>query len=342
MIDRVRLCSLILLLCAMGDSSCAQEKPKQMVAGESELHVIAESLSEQEDGISEIFFGGISPPFKPTEYTHLGFKGLKDAPPLPTGFVLFKDLVFQVKTQALVSGSYLTVFRIASADNEAQFKKLNVLHLERDTLSPTNFSWEPATVFPGGWDGRIHYVSQGLYDSVQPDFKSKRLAGITDEFGIFAITLAPESEPERSEPFPKVTLKTTNSPETVEAGELVTHTLTFANEGVSAAAELDFRVVLDPDEYVSATPSQGLCKQKEALNIIVCHLGRLPGNASASITLVTRSHLLTDEDKRKHSTPVEAVFKQAATDFVDVRGQIFSEITTTVVKKKMGNSQPSK
>lgn len=306
-----------------------------MVDGSSHFNVVAESLGENEDGITEIVFGGISPPYKPTEYAHLGARGLKDAPPLPTGFLLFKDLVFQVKTQALVAGSHLTVFRIASANNEDEFGKLHVLHLNYDMLSPTNFSWEDATVYPGGWQEGVHYISKRLYDTVQPDFKSKRIAGITNEFGIFAIALPPESEPEPLEPFPKVTLKVTSSPEPVQAGEQVTHTITFTNEGTSDAAEVNFKEVLDLLEYVSASSSQGVCKQKEAANIIVCHLGVLRGKTSATITIVARSKPEWEsEDITPDVIDLEAVFKQVATDFVDERGQIFSKVTTTIVKKK--------
>ena len=299
------------------------------------MNLVPESLGENEDGIAEIIFGGLSPPFKPTEYTYLGARGLKNAPSLPTGFVLFKDLVFQVKTQALVAGSHLTVFRVASANNEAEFGKFDVLHLKYDPLSPTNFSWEDATVYPGGWQEGVHYIPKRLYDSVQPDFKSKRIVGITDEFGIFAIALAPESEPERLEPFPKVTLKATSSPEPVQAGEQVIHTITFTNEGTSAAAEVNFKEVLDLLEYISATSNQGYCKQKEANNIIVCHLGVLPGKTSATITIVARSKPESmSENTKTDVMTLEAVFKQVASDFVDERGQIFTQLTTTIVKKK--------
>lgn len=324
-----------LLSLATVTSACAQEKPRQMVRGSSEFIVVPESLGENEDGIVQITFGGISPPFKPTEYIHLGVKGLNDAPPFPTGYVLFNDFVFRVQTQALVSGSYLTVFKVASAKNEVEFGKLAVLHLKHDLLSPTNFSWEDVTVFPQGWDERFHYLPKRVYDAATPDFKTKRIGGITDEFGIFAIAIAPESEAERSEPFPEVTVNTTSSPEPVPGGQEVTHTITFANKGTTAAAEVNFKEVFDPPlEYISSDTSQGICKQKEAGNIIVCHLGPLAGGGQARVRIIARARPEGIwKDRLELVTTLEVVFKQASTDFVDERGQIFTRFTTTLSKK---------
>jgi uncharacterized repeat protein (TIGR01451 family) len=336
------LFTAVFLICATVTSACAQEKPKRMVQGPSEFIVLSESLGENEDGIVQIEFGSISPPFRPTEYAFLGASGLKEAPPLPTGYLLFKDLVFRVTTQALSSGSFVTVFRVASATNEIEFGKLDVLHLKYDALSPTSFSWEDVTVLPGEWDERFHHLPKGRFDSATPDFKTKRIAGITDEFGIFAISFAPESEPERIEPFPEVVLKPTSSPEPVQPGKEVTHLLTFTNKGNGAAAEVNVKEVLDIDlDFVSVTSTQGICRQREALNIIVCNLEALPGGATATaaITLRPRNSFYKDMSGKTESSKVvisslEAVFKQSATDFVDERGQIFSQVKTTLINKQ--------
>lgn len=336
LIFRVRsLLTVAFLVCATVTSACAQEKPKLMVQGSSEFTVVPETLGEKEDGIAQITFGGISPPPKPTEYTYLGMSGLKDAPPLPTGYVLFKDLVFRVTTQALIAGSHLTVFRVASATTELDFGKLTILHLEYDALSPSNFKWEDATVFPGGWDEHFHHIPKRLYDAAQSDFKSKHLAGITNEFGIFAIALAPQSEPQQSGPFPEVTVNATSSPEPAQGGQDVTHTITFANKGTTAAAEINFKEVFDPPlEFISSDTSQGVCKQKEAGNIVVCHLGPLAGGGQARVRIITRTR--PDgiwKDRLELVTTLEVVFKETSTDFVDERGQIFTHFTTTLIKK---------
>ncbi|MEK6336844.1 MAG: DUF11 domain-containing protein [Acidobacteriota bacterium] len=327
---------IALLLFATAASSCAQEKPKRMIPGPSVKELVPESPNEKEDGISQIIFAQLFKP-APTEYKHVGTGALKNAPPLPTGYTLYKDRIYEVKTQAIITSAFnITVFNLPSAENEQEFKKLDILHLKYDLMSPAGKSWEDVTLFTENTDERIfHYIPKTKYDSLQPDFKSRRIAGISDEFGIFAVAFAPESEPGRAGPFPKVTLKATSSPEPVQAGEEVTHTLTFTNEGNSAAAEVNVKEVLIQLEYVSATSNQGICQQKGANNIIVCHLGVLPGGTSATITIVARSRAeLIREDTMPIVTDIEVVFKQTSTDFVDERGQMFSQFTTTVVKKK--------
>ncbi|MDX6528473.1 MAG: hypothetical protein QOH41_763 [Blastocatellia bacterium] len=327
--------TVVFLICATVTSACAQEKPKRMIPGSSVKELVPESPNEKEDGVAQITLGQL---FKPgsTEYTHVGANALKDAPPLPTGYVLFKDLVYRIKTEAVTSSSQLIVFNLPSAENEIDFSKLSILHLEDDEMSPSGSSWAEVTVLRGGWDEHFHFVTKAQYDALQPDFKSKRIAAITGQFGLFAIALAPESEPKRTEPFPEVTLKATSSPEPVPVGEEVTHTITVANKGSSAAAEVNVKEVLDIYlEYVSATPSQGVCKQKTAGNNIVCHLGALPGGASVTITVVSRTRPATvTKDTIEASNTIEAVFKQSATDFVDERGQIeMQRLPSTIVKK---------
>ncbi len=123
-------------------SSCAQEKPKRMIQGPSAKDLVPELQNEKEDGITQITIGQL---FKPgtTEYTRIGAAGLKDAPPLPTGYVLFKDLVFRLKTEAVTAGSQLTVFKISSAENETQFSKVSILHkrpIHTNCCQPEHFS----------------------------------------------------------------------------------------------------------------------------------------------------------------------------------------------------------
>lgn len=323
-----------LCLCVATTSACAQEKPKRMIPGPSVRELISEAPNEKEDGITKITIGEVIKPGA-AEDTHVGAKGLKDAPPLPTGFILFQDLVYRVRTEATLSGFQITEFKLPSVNDEKDFDRLAVLHLEYDLLSPGDYSWVPATVYPGGWDDRPGFVSRNHYDAVVPDFKLKRIAAVTEEFGIFAIALAPQSEPQQTGPFPEVTVEATSSPEPVPGGQEVTHTITFANKGTTAAAEVNFKEVFDPPlEYVSSDPSQGICKQKEAGNIIVCHLGPLAGGGQARVRIIARPRPAGIwKDRLELVTTLEVVFKEASTDFVDERGQIFTQFITTLIKK---------
>jgi len=335
----------MLLISAMGSSACAQEKPKRMIPGPSMRELVPESQNEKEDGISRIVFAQL---FKegPTEYTHVGTGALKNAPPLPTGYTLYRDRVYEVKTQAIITASFnITVFNVPSLQHQNEFKKLAILHLKYDELSPADKSWEEITLLPEYAEEMVfRFIPKAKYDSLQPNFNSRLIAGISDYFGLFAITFAPDSEPERTQPFPEVVLKATSSPEPARPAQEVTHTLVFTNQGIGAAAEVNVREVLDADlDFISVRPTQGHCKQKRALNIVTCHLGPLAGKASATITIVTRarqevfvSSPPSEKPARSRVVPntLEVVFKQIATDFVDERGQIFADITTTIINER--------
>jgi hypothetical protein len=297
--------------------------------------LIAESPNEKEDGISRIAIGQL---FKPgtTEYTRIGLNGVKDAPPLPTGFVLFKDLVFRLKTEAATSGYQLTVFNLPSADNEGIFSKLEIFHLEDDEMSPSGFSWNPVTVFKGGWDDSYHFVSRDQYDALLPDYRSKRITAVTHEFGVFAVAVAPESEAQSSGPFTKFEVVPSSSPVPVAVGEEVTHTILVKNSGPGAASEVDFRGEFDADFGYTARSSQGSCKQsKESSGRMLCYLGAMPPNSTATITVVgqvSRLVVLTKEIS-EFGNMLEVVFKANPTDLVDEHGQLFMQFDFKVLKK---------
>jgi hypothetical protein len=318
------LLTLAFLFFATTTCSCAQENPKRMVPGPSVKELVPESPNEKEDGISRIIFAQL---FKPgeTEYSHVGTDALKNAPPLPTGYTLYKDRIYEVKTQAIITSAFnITVFKLPSVENERQFKNLAVLHLKHDEMSPTDNSWEEATLPSEAQDDFIfHFIPKPKYDSLQEDFKSRQLAAVTEQFGLFLIALAPESAPVQKESFPEVVMKATSLPESVRPAQEVTHRLEFTNKGTSVAAEINVKEVLDIDlEYVSATPTP------------------LPAGGAATVMLVSRARDLflknasgkIDSSKTVNNS-LEVVFKQAATDFVDERGQIFNQVTTTIVRE---------
>lgn len=307
-----------------------------MIPGPSVKELIAASPNEKEDGISRITIGQL---FKPgtTEYTRIGVNGVKDAPPLPTGFVLFKDSVFRLKTEAITSGYQLTVFSLPSVDDEGVFSKLEILHLEDDEMSPSGFSWNPVTVVKGGWDDSYHFVSREQYDALLPDFKSKRITAVTHEFGVFAVAIAPpESETQSSGPFAKFEVVPSSSPVPVAVGEEVTHTILVKNNGPGAAAEVDFKGEFDADFGYTANSSQGSCHQSsQSSGRTLCYLGAMPAGSTATITIVGRvsRHLVLNEGISERGNPLQLVFKANPTDLVNSDGQLFRQYDFKILKK---------
>jgi uncharacterized repeat protein (TIGR01451 family) len=330
------LLTVAFLICATVTSACAQEKPKRMIPGPSVKELIPESTNEKEDGISRITIGQL---FKPgtTEYAAVGAKGLRDAPPLPTGYVLFKDLVYKVRTEAITSGYQLTVFSLPSVENETDFSKLNILHLEDDEMSPSGFSWNPVTVLSGDWEEHYHFVSKEKYEALVPDFKSKRITAITHEFGVFLVALAPASISTSNGPFTQMEIIPTSSPEPIIGGEEVTHSIVVRNKGPNSTAEVNIKEELNPElTFVSATSNQGNCKQSnESSGRVLCHLGAMPSGVLVTITVVARvrdNPLI--QTGSKAGNELEINFKKNPTDFVEADNQMFMNFTTTIVKKQ--------
>ncbi len=326
-----------LLLFAAATPACAQEKPKRMIPGASVKELVPETPNETENGISQIIYGQL---FKPgtTEYTHVGAKALKDAPPLPTGYVLFKDLVYRIKTEAITSGSQITVFSLPSADNETDFGNLGILHFEDDEMSPAGSSWAEVTIFPGGWDEHFNSVSKTQYDVQQRDFKSRRIAAISHHFGLFAVALFQETQPRRTGPFTQTEVKATSSPGQVSEDHEVTHTIIVKNKGPNSVAEVDVKEEVDTYlQYISATSTQGTCKESTQSNgRVLCYLGSLPAGASASIKVVSRvrHNMILTKDANEVVNFLEVVFKENPTDFVEADNQVMMQFNTTILKKQ--------
>ena len=198
MIRLLVLTIVTILACSV--FACGQANERRMVADHTQKNFTTED--SQADGIVQIKIGQL---FKPgdTTYAVMDRKALADLPPLPTGFVAFRDQSYNVNTKAIASGEHTVVFHFPSVKDETEFNHLAVFHPEDDELSPLGKSWEPVTVVPGGWNKNFfHFTSEKAYAALVPDFSSRRIAAIVHGhgFGIFAIVLVPDMHELPKEP----------------------------------------------------------------------------------------------------------------------------------------------
>jgi len=311
-----------------------------MISGPSAKELVPESPNPGQDGISQIIFAQLFQP-GPTGYTHVGANGLKAAPPLPTGCSLFKDLAYEVTTEAIVKGPNFTVFNIPSAKSQTDFEMLGVLHLEDDEMSPAGVSWSPVMVYPSGWDEKTApIIPKAKYDALVPDFKTRRLAALSNHFGTFAIISCQESAAFPTEPFIQITVGATSSPERVKEGQEVTHTITIENKGLKPAAEVNVKTDLNPDfDYISVSTNQGSCKRsRNSGGRVLCYLEAMPAGSKATITIESRfrrNHFWKPNQSTAESiSELELVFKENPTDFVVTENQIFTQFSTTIIKEQ--------
>jgi len=208
-------------------------------------------------------------------------------------------------------------------------------------MSPAGVSWSPVMVYPGGWDEKAFpVISKTRYDALVADFKTRRLAALSNHFGTFAIISCQESAPFPTEPFTQITVGATSSPERVKEGQGVTHIITIENKGPKAAAEVNVKTDLNPDfDYVSVSSSQGSCKRsRNSGGRVLCYLEAMPAGSKATVTVqarVRRNHFWKPSESSAESiSNLELAFKENPTDFVVAENQIFTQFSTTIIKEQ--------
>jgi uncharacterized repeat protein (TIGR01451 family) len=315
-------------------SACGQSANRRMIPAQSLKELVSEDPTQE--GIVQIRIGQL---FKQgtTEYESIDRKTLKDAPPLPTGYRPFKDQVYRVTTEAMVSGEHVVVFHLPSVSNQAEFKRLEVLYLDVDEMSPLGKSWIPVTVVDGAWDENVNRsIPKTTYDQLLRDFSSRRIAAISEDFGVFAIAIAPETYEEPKEPFTRMELVSTSFPEAARKNEKVTHTFTIKNNGPVKAEEVNFKEELGNDlEFESAEASQGRCRQSNrSTNRVLCHFGSMAAstNVIVKITMRVNKNALFTDSFRPITSRALLAFKQNSTDFIHDKTEILAEVETTILE----------
>jgi hypothetical protein len=305
-----------------------------MVPAQSPKDLILEGGPQE--GIVHITIGQL---FKNgnTSYTPIGFKSLKDVPPLPTGYVSFRDQAYDVTTDAMVSGEHVIIFQVPSVSNETEFKRLKVLHLEEDEMSPVGKSWFPVMVVPDAWDETsFQFISKTQYEQLLPDFSSRRIAAITQDFGVFTIAISSETDALPSEPFTRMELISSSVPETAKQSEQITHIFIIKNNGPAKAEEVNFKEELNSElDFESAVTTQGTCAESTRSNgRILCHLGPIAAGATVTLRVITRLNKKAAfvDDVMRTISLAELGFKQKPTDFIYEKTQIFAEVRTVVLK----------
>lgn len=325
---------LIVTIPGWSTVACAQSSSRRLMPSRSQKELVAEDSAQE--GVVQITLGQL---FKEgaTEYTLLDRKTLKDAPSLPTGFIPYRNQAYRITTDAIVSGEQIIVFHLPSAGNQAEFKRLSVLYLAEDEMSPSGRAWIPVTVAADAWDeNTFQSISKTTYDQLLPDFSSRRIAAISEDFGIFAIAIAPETYDVPKEPFTRMELVATSSPETARRNEPVTHTVVIKNLGPAKAEEVNFKEELNTElNFESVVASQGQCRQSNrSSNRVLCHLGPISAGSTVTVKIMSRINEKTvlTRDFEQTTSLVELVFKQRPADFIYDKTQILAEVKTAMIK----------
>lgn len=204
---------------------------------------------------------------------------------LPAGFTVYKDMAFEIRTEAVPNMMYMT-FKMPSVQNINEFKKLRVLYLDEDQLRPGALQWE-------------HYY--GGLAIPEADFKTRTLSAGFDYASVFhhatnigRVVIASFDEDEYNKITVNLGISSVVGPPIVKVGETFSYSITLVNGGgnLRPATDVVFNSSFGAGEFnlVSASSSQGTCRQSVNSNgVVVCDLGMINAGKKVVITISVKA-----------------------------------------------------
>lgn len=186
---------------------------------------------------------------------------------LPRGFKVYKDMAFEIRTEAIPNMKYLTL-RVPSAQSAEEFKRLVVLYLDEDYLLPGALEWRPSSL---------------ELDIPKPDFKTRTLSAVFDFASVFnhatyigRVVVGSFDLAEFQKSPVELYISSVVGPPYVKVGETFTYSVTVGNGGGNPvpANEVVFNSSMSNGRFVSATATQGRCRKSVNSDpVTVCDLG---------------------------------------------------------------------
>ena len=202
---------------------------------------------------------------------------------LPTGFTVYKDMAFEIRTEAIPDMKYLT-FRVPSIQSEEEFNKLAILYLDESELLPGALQWT---------------TSYLRLDIPKADFKTRTLSAVFDFASVFhratyigRVVLASIDETQYQKSSVDLYITSVVGPPYVKVGDTFTYSVTVANGGANAlpANEVVFNSYMTNGKFVSATSTQGKCRKSVNSDpVTVCDLGTIGAGKRVVISITVEA-----------------------------------------------------
>ena len=202
---------------------------------------------------------------------------------LPPGFTVYKDMAFEIRTEAVPDMKYLT-FRVPSVQSEEEFKKLAVLYLDESQLLPGALQWQTS------------YLE---LDIPGADFKTRTLSAAFDFASVFnhatyigRVVLGSFDRAEYQKSSIDLYISSVVGPPYVKVGETFTYSVTVVNGGgnPAPAAEVIFNSSMTNGKFVSATSTQGRCRKSVNSDpVTVCDLGTVAAGKRVVINITVEA-----------------------------------------------------
>lgn len=189
--------------------------------------------------------------------------------PLPNGYLVYDADVYDVATEATVSGPHVVTFSVPSVNVQSTFDTLRVLHVEPDSFDPAKLRLIDRTVLAP--------------QSPAPDFANRKVSAKVDGLGIFLLATYTPQPPNTD--LADLVVTVSDTPDAVVASNNLTYTVNVTNNGPQTANEVMLKDSLAPEaKFVSVAANQGTCREVDGS--VLCSLDSMAANTSAAITIV--------------------------------------------------------
>ncbi|MBV9958263.1 MAG: DUF11 domain-containing protein [Acidobacteria bacterium] len=226
----------------------------------------------------------------PTRHEIVELSALKEAPPIPNGFKLYRNLLFTVSSTAtehlndVAQPPYVVTVKLPGDISQSEFSQLRILNLYFDDLSSNYASWLDCTVGTQPQDFNPPAISQTRLEQARPDFAGRSLSALTSNNFPFAVVLRDEGLRQPQQPFTRLDVHTSYPSEQLRDGAQADVTVTVTNQGPRPAGSV--LVDISPDhqmKLLSVNMSQG-----NQVRDTLFQLGLLPVGATARVVMTVK------------------------------------------------------
>jgi hypothetical protein len=211
-------------------------------------------------------------------------------PPLPAEYTSISDHGYRISTEAEAAGPYKVIFNATSVTDELKFKSLRVLHGEPDEFDPAGLVWQDRTCSK---------------EIASADFSKKIVVSCSKELDSGFFVLARFDEKKVALPSLADLQVTVVADQSVRLPEHPGFTISVKNNGPDPAHDVGIIAELWSAGLVSATPSQGTCKEHQGH--VYCKLNEITptGSATVKVVLEANENLSISSNGTWLETPVQ-------------------------------------
>ena len=188
---------------------------------------------------------------------------------LPTGYVHYNNISYDVRTDAAVSGPHTINFNLPSVTEQPMFDTLRVLHSEPDPFNPPQARWVDRTILAP--------------NTPSPDFANRNISAKVNEVGPFVIARLINPPPPNTN-ISDLGVTITESADPVVAGNALVYTVNVTNTGPDMATGVVLSSGLSPDvRFISADGGTRTCN--EVNGTVVCNMDSIASETTLTVTI---------------------------------------------------------